>query len=598
MAIRDTFISVLFGLEGADELEELDDQIDETAENAEDMGDSAETAGEDMERAGERGQESFTGVAGAVELVVENIATVASTSTAFFGGLSAATAFSLTQAGQIQSATAQVEALAGDQGQRLIASAERTEQATDNLVSARQALQGQFQLLGQAGLSPDVVDQVTESIAILSATMEGDAMQAFDRFADPLNEATGGFEEIINSGPLTAETFLNQAQMLGLNVETLNDFNEEMDKQVARQALINTIQLEANNRKDAAVEIQSSWNSIMTRGNNILEETASALFADLLPPLRESINEWLRWFDALQESNPEFLASIGRLLVLANAVAGITTVVSVAVLAWTFLGGAILTTIGWTLAIIAAITLAIVVLTDLISGLITGQELFVDWSEALNALDDLTINLLQSTSEWKVGLGLLLASIVGVGRGIEFLINKTGELLSWFGKISGEAFQIGKEFIGNLIEGVQSESGALFDEMSDIAGRIRDYWPFSPAETGPLSDLDQAGRGFIQTVSEGVVREQDTLVRSTSETVERTREVMTGSDTEPRTARRVPADDPGGPSGLPGRRLRLEIVDASGIPESTEKIRRLAEEITPILDERFSVSIEGAGRGG
>ncbi|PGH85766.1 carbamoyl-phosphate synthase [Bacillus thuringiensis] len=56
-------------------------------------------------------------------------------------------------------------------------------------------------------------------------------------------------------------------------------------------------------------------------------------------------------------------------------------------------------------------------------------------------------------------------------------------------------FNAGKGLMEQMKKGLEAMKGKVLDTMSSIAGKVRDFLPFSPAKTGPLSDLDHLDFG-------------------------------------------------------------------------------------------------------
>ncbi|PEN26510.1 carbamoyl-phosphate synthase, partial [Bacillus wiedmannii] len=56
-------------------------------------------------------------------------------------------------------------------------------------------------------------------------------------------------------------------------------------------------------------------------------------------------------------------------------------------------------------------------------------------------------------------------------------------------------FKAGQGLMDMLKDGLYSMKDKVLGTMSDIAGQVRDFLPFSPAKTGPLSDLDHLDFG-------------------------------------------------------------------------------------------------------
>lgn len=65
----------------------------------------------------------------------------------------------------------------------------------------------------------------------------------------------------------------------------------------------------------------------------------------------------------------------------------------------------------------------------------------------------------------------------------------------------------GRNIINGLIDGIRSQIGRIADAMADAAQTVRDYWPFSPARTGPLSgsgDPTRAGEHIATMIADGM----------------------------------------------------------------------------------------------
>lgn len=71
-------------------------------------------------------------------------------------------------------------------------------------------------------------------------------------------------------------------------------------------------------------------------------------------------------------------------------------------------------------------------------------------------------------------------------------LNKAKEVVTNFGKTFYEA---GKGLITMMADGIKNAASAVTDAIGDIASKARDFLPFSPAKTGPLSDIDKLDFG-------------------------------------------------------------------------------------------------------
>ncbi len=389
MALRDTTVAIFFDVDGEKQVRDLDEEIERTAGSAQEMGDEAEEAGGEMEQAGERGERAFQDTAASLGDLEGQLQTIGTVSGGLFAGVAAAQTFAVTQRAQLEEAETRVSALGGRLGDELVTQAERVSQITDDYVSAEQALRGQAELLSR-GIPVQTIEQVTPALATIATTMEDDLMTVFDRFGDPLKEAVGGFEEIINAGPISKEVFLEQAQALGLNVNTLQDFNDEMDESIARQALANAIRIEANNRRRAAAEIQGTVTGRTQAANNAFQRFAGLLGRDVSEAYKRSTEAGRSWLSSLSEQNPETVTAAGNMASLAGISAAVVSIIAYLPSAigsvTTALGAVSGVSLGWA----AALFLLIPAAADLISWLITGKPLLVDWGGLFQDLDEWT----------------------------------------------------------------------------------------------------------------------------------------------------------------------------------------------------------------
>jgi len=102
------------------------------------------------------------------------------------------------------------------------------------------------------------------------------------------------------------------------------------------------------------------------------------------------------------------------------------------------------------------------------------------------------------------GIGQLLPDIeLSVGRIVDGMVNAFNDLVDM-------AVGWGKGIIEGIIQGLINKKDELFETVGDIAGGIRARLPGSPADTGPLSDLDEAGPGLVNTLSDGIEAELPT----------------------------------------------------------------------------------------
>jgi hypothetical protein len=86
-----------------------------------------------------------------------------------------------------------------------------------------------------------------------------------------------------------------------------------------------------------------------------------------------------------------------------------------------------------------------------------------------------------------------------------------GSILSAVGNLGSLLYRAGQNVIQGLINGILSMIGRVGSSMSNIAGTIRAYLPFSPAKEGPLSgpgNPENSGMKIIQMLGDGMDKGQ------------------------------------------------------------------------------------------
>jgi len=71
-------------------------------------------------------------------------------------------------------------------------------------------------------------------------------------------------------------------------------------------------------------------------------------------------------------------------------------------------------------------------------------------------------------------------------------------------QLASDAFDSGKSLITSFARGVKAAASAAIDAVKRLVARIRAHLPSSPAQIGPLSDLDKVGPGLVNTIKHGI----------------------------------------------------------------------------------------------
>lgn len=84
------------------------------------------------------------------------------------------------------------------------------------------------------------------------------------------------------------------------------------------------------------------------------------------------------------------------------------------------------------------------------------------------------------------------SKLQGVVTGVEMILNKVVSFITGLGQTF---FNAGRGLIEMMANGIKSAASWVTDAVGDLAQKARDFLPFSPAKTGPLSDLDHLDFG-------------------------------------------------------------------------------------------------------
>lgn len=81
------------------------------------------------------------------------------------------------------------------------------------------------------------------------------------------------------------------------------------------------------------------------------------------------------------------------------------------------------------------------------------------------------------------------------------------KIRKFFADAGSWLFNAGKELIGGLIRGITEKAKELTNKIREITQKVKDFWPFSPAKTGPLSGTGSpfhAGQNIARMLAKGL----------------------------------------------------------------------------------------------
>ncbi|WP_235634855.1 phage tail protein [Bacillus mycoides] len=93
---------------------------------------------------------------------------------------------------------------------------------------------------------------------------------------------------------------------------------------------------------------------------------------------------------------------------------------------------------------------------------------------------------------WSSIVNGVSSKLEGVVTGVEMILNKVVKFVTGLGKTF---YNAGQGLIEMMAKGIKNAASWVTDAVGDLAQKARDFLPFSPAKTGPLSDLDHLDFG-------------------------------------------------------------------------------------------------------
>jgi len=124
----------------------------------------------------------------------------------------------------------------------------------------------------------------------------------------------------------------------------------------------------------------------------------------------------------------------------------------------------------------------------------------------------------QQLNDFFTGLGASFENgwqqIAGFGQKVgEFFTSLPAQIIAALGSLGGLLIQSGRDLIAGFIAGIGSMAGDVASAVGGVMGNVLDFFPHSPAKTGPLSgsgwtDILTSGGALGDQYAEGILRSQ------------------------------------------------------------------------------------------
>lgn len=167
-----------------------------------------------------------------------------------------------------------------------------------------------------------------------------------------------------------------------------------------------------------------------------------------------------------------------------------------------------------------------------------------------------------------------------INAAVDFVRGFPRRVLGAIGNLGSLLYSAGRNVIQNLIDGIRSMIGNVAGVIGNVAQTIRDFLPFSPARTGPLSGSgspERAGETIARMIAAGIEREGFITARATGNLTQSVRDAISGDEFG--GAGSATTTGSGGVRVRSGeQRITLEI-SGDGRDDSEEMVRRLRKAI-------------------
>ena len=303
-----------------------------------------------------------------------------------------------------------------------------------------------------------------------------DLMLALSDIEDPQERARKGAEAFgrdwENVAPIVAlgrdelEKMHDTDVISRENLESANDFRVALDEM-------------KHELSQAAMEAGANLAPVMTELAGLFSEKV----VPIIVSLSEKLIELAEWFANL---SPEMQAMIGIAVGIVAALGPFLLIL-----------GKIIATISTLMPLVKAIGVGIaglsapvaIAIAAVVALIAIGVALYKNWEEVKAFAANLRDSLANTFENIKSAISTKINDTKdAITEGIQGALDFVTGLASTFK-------DAGKGIVESITNGIMSVITKPVDAVKDMAGRIRDFLPFSPAKDGPLKDLNRLDFG-------------------------------------------------------------------------------------------------------
>ena len=342
-----------------------------------------------------------------------------------------------------------------------------------------------------------------------------------------------------------------------------------------------------------AMEGQSqTLNGQISNLKDNVSQMLGELTSSFMPTIKEIVSMFKDWVDRIKNLTPEqqkLIADIAKFLIVVGPavaivgkiISGIGTFITsigaitsaMGTLAPVFaaikaglvaISGALGLSVGWFVAIAAAVVAAGVLIIknwdsikegaaalwetitqtvqDIADGFVklkddvvkSATEMINNVINFFTQLKDEAVNLFTNLKDSAINVFNNLKAGIGnvVGNIKTTIVNGISGAVNWIKGLGSQAWSWGRDMINGFVNGIKSAIGAVGDAVSGVANKVRSYLHFSEPDVGPLSDFSTYMPDMMKLMAKGIndnaYRVEDALDNVTGSMADRVQNTNAG----------------------------------------------------------------------
>ena len=409
--IIDAVASVVWRVDGQEELDGVEERLDSTTAASAATESQAQDMADSIEDAGSRGSQSMGDLDSATSGISISLGQATAASAAFTAAMAGVVGFTANAAANLEDSRVRIQAFARDDAGQIFDAADRLESATGGFFAAGTAMEAASSAVVR-GIDAELIGDLLPAMGTLAITTGQDLPAAMSAFESALIRPQRGFRQLAMQGLISLDTMRDIEKQM----EQVEDAS---DMQARRQIIMNAVLTEANQRYGMQEEILGTVSSQTQALWEEIGNLAELMGEPFVEPLAETLADFRGIIAGIDATTA---GAMGRLTAFGAIFGGLFTT-GLAVVGAFKAFGALMGTVGAATAVAGGqfvlagigIAAAAIAIADFVSWLIRGESLILNWDvmlgdliEKLRILDayEWILGTAHDAYDWTLGSGL------------------------------------------------------------------------------------------------------------------------------------------------------------------------------------------------